>query len=237
MDGTKDPTGPPSANAGATSEGDKGTPTATPKTYSEEEHQAAVEKAKNDALAAAGRTAKQLGDKEATLTSQEQAIKDGQAKLAERQRVLDEAELALVRQDPARLRDYQARKAKELELGEIEKAKEQLRLDKEAFNREKAEHAGTVQAAKDTLLEIGLWKIGTKYNVDPQVLKDLNLSSLEKAEEVAKRIGTRPPMGGAATQTELEPDSGLTSAGMAGQLTPEQFTKLSPEEKKKYLKL
>lgn len=241
MDENQQGNGLPSGEeSGQTSEAGKvTTPTpVTPKTYSEAEKNKAV----SDALAAAGRTAKDFETREASIKASEESFKSKEEELNNREKALDEQELVLARQDPARLKIYQDNQAKKIAQAEIDKQRKQLQADKDALNRDKAEHAAEVKLAKDTLTEIALWQIGEKYGVDPSILKDLNLPSVEQAEAVAKRLATKRPAtseGEPATATAqagepFSPDSGMTS-GSTGKLTPEQFEKLSIEQKKAYL--
>jgi len=198
------------------------------KTYTEQEK----EKIVNDALAAAGRTAKQLSEMEARLKSQEEAIKAQMEAVAEFNRRKEEAELEEARSDPSKMREYQRRQAEKKQLADLETQKQELQKQRDEIARSKAEHEAEVKAARDTLMEVKLWQIGAKYGISPMALKELNLPTVEQVEAVAKRLGAVKP--NTESTKSFAPDSGVTS-GKLGALAPEQFEKLPISEKAKYL--
>ena len=206
------------------------------RTYSEAE----VKKQVSDALAAAGRTAKQLTEKEASFQAREEAIKARETEIAEFQRQRDEVELEEARSDPEKMREYQYKQAKKMEITNLEAQKADIRRQQEEINRSKAEHEAEIKIARDTLTEIKLWQIGAKYGISHVALKELNLPDVEQAEKVAKALSAmapkRPTTGEAeaATEKPFTPDSGVTS-GTHGVFSPDQFEKLSISEKAKYL--
>lgn len=234
MDGTENQKDTLQETGQSSSEENQGTSTKEAKTYSEEE----VQKAVNDALAAKGRDAKSLTDKEAEINARQEAINAKQAEIDEWERQRDAAELEAAKGDPVKLREYQRKQVQKQERASVEAEKAELRRQREAFNRDKAEHEAELNAARGAQMEIKLWQIGEKYGVDPVVLKELNLPNVEQAEAVAKRLSKkeqRPPEGETEATKETKTfDSGLTS-GNRGTLSPEQFEKLSASEKKKYL--
>jgi hypothetical protein len=226
MDGTETPKG--LSSEGQTSEGEaQGTSKTEAKSYTEEE----VNKRISDALAAKGRDAKTLTDREASLKAEREVIEADKVKIADWQRQRDETELAEARRDPDKLAAWQKKQNDKTRDAEFATRETNLK-------KREAEHAEMVKAAQETQMEIKLWEIGVKYKVDPVILKDtmkdLNLTTVEQAEALAKRLtaGERPPEG----EAEFIPISGVTS-GTRGTLTPEQFEKLPIEEKKKYLKM
>jgi chromosome segregation ATPase len=194
------------------------TSTIQAKTYTEAE----LQKAKNDALAAAGRDAKALAEKEASLKAQEEAIKARKAEIEEIEKRIDEAELEAAKGDPEKLREYQAKKSYKDRLVNLENMKKDLDKREEVLNRSKAEHEEEVKTARETLLEIKIWEIGEKYGVDPVLLKDLNLPTVDQIEAVAKRLSE------AAPKETITPDSGVTSG--TGKPTLEQLGKMPMDD-------
>jgi len=180
------------------------------KTYTEQE----VEKAKNDALAAAGRDAKSLETKEAAINAREEAIKAEEAKIDEIRRQRDVEELAEARGDPDKLAAYQAKKSREQEDTDLKAQRSAIKKEREQLDRDKAEHEAEIKAVKETQLEIELWKIAEAEGVDPvelkDMMKDLNLTTVEQAKVAAKRLNKKP-VGG--TAKPLIPVSGVTSGG------------------------
>jgi len=219
---------------------DQGTSEEKSKTYTDED----VKKQVSDALAAAGRSAKQLADREASLKAQEESIKTSQAQIEEFQRQRDQAELEEAQGDPDKMREYQRKQAQKSQITNIESQKAELKKQQEELARDKAEHEAEVKSARETQMEVKLWQIAAAEKVDPVELKDtvkeLNLTTIEQAQAVAKRLRKVAPKtstdSGAETTEEqpFTPDSGVTS-GTKGEYTPEQFEKLSMPEKAKYL--
>mgnify|MGYP000337451006 CR=1 FL=1 len=211
--------------AGQPSPGETQETSQTAKTYTQEE----VDKAINDALAAKGRDAKRLSEWEASLKSQQLEIEATKADIAEMQRRMDEAELEAARYDPDKLKEYQARKSIKDQMAELEKARKDLKRQQDELARSKAEHEAEVEAARKATLEIKLWEIAARYEVDPSLLKDLNPQTEEQAEKIAKRLSglTKKPEGEKAK--EFIPDSGVT-IGAGGTPTTEQLDKMTPEQ-------
>jgi hypothetical protein len=239
MDETKGTTKDPLQPTGQASEGDKGiTPKAETKTYTQEDVNRAIEKAKNDALAAAGRDAKTLAQRQADLDARDAGIKAQQAEIDDIKRQRDAAELEEARRDPSKLTAYQARKAKEQEQQSLQAEKEALKKDRAAFERDKAEHTAAIQAAQEMQLEIDVWEIGAEFGINPVTLKDtmkdLNLTTAEQAKALAKSMKDalkRPAEteGETKPEEEFNPASGVTS-GIGANPTNEQLDKASMEE-------
>ncbi|MGA2669963.1 MAG: hypothetical protein ABSF21_00880 [Dehalococcoidia bacterium] len=216
---------------GQTSQGTEGT-TPTTKTYTEDE----VNKRISDALAAKGRDAKALADKEASLNARDEAIKAHEAEINDIKRRRDEAELEDARRDPTKLTAYQERKAREKNQLDLQAERDALKKDRAALERDKTEHAEALKAAQETQLEIELWEIGAEFNVNPVTLKDtmkdLNLTTAEQAKALAKRISEtlkRP-----AESEPLKVDSGVTSGhkeSTAGKSAPQIYADTFRKEK------
>ncbi len=197
-----------------------------------------IQKAINDALAKAGRDNKQLSEREAALKAQEEAIKAQQVEIEEYRKRIEQNELEEAQSDPDKMREYQRKQAEKKAKSELEIMRAELKKQQDELNRARAEHETEVKAARETMTEIRLWQIGAKYGVNPVLLKELNLSSIEQAEQVAKRLGTTNKPAASENKTPSEkpftPDSGVSS-GNYGNLTPAQFEKLPMSEKQKYL--
>jgi len=241
MDGTEDQKDTLQGTPGQSLTGeDQGTSKEDAKTYTEED----VKKQVNDALAAAGRNAKQLTDKEASLKAQEEAIKASKAEIDEFQSKRDQAELEAAKDDPYKMREYQRKQAQKQETATIESQRAELKKQQEELDRQKAEHEAEVKSARETQMDITLWQIAAAEKVNPvelkDTMKDLSLTTIEQAKALAKRLNKVAPKQPAEGDTEpgeekpFTPDSGVTS-GAKGELTPEQFEKLSMSEKAKYL--
>jgi hypothetical protein len=213
---------------GQTSGGTEGTtPKTEPKTYTEEEVNKAIEKAKNDALAKAGRDAKSLELREKSLTEREDAVKA-------KEEAADAAEAEEAKSDPNKMRSYQVKQARKQQEADLSAEREKLKKDREELERDKAEHEAEVNAAKEVNWEITLWDIAEELGIDPVKLKDsckdLEITTAEGAKKLAKTMSP------SKSPEPIHIDSGVNS-GTRGTLTPEQFEKLPQDEKKKYLKM
>ena len=197
---------------GKASEGsEETTPKADAKTYTEKD----VEKAVQVALTKAGRDDKTLTDKEATLNAQQESINARQAEIDDAERQRDAAELAAAKGDPELLKVYQDKQVQKREVAGITAQKADLKKEREALDRSKAEHEAENKAARETQLEIEIWKIAEAEGVDPvelkDTMKDLNLTTVEQAKSVAKRLNKKPEDG--TTEKKKAPDSLVTSGG------------------------
>ena len=196
MDGTGNPkdTLP---GTGQTSEGEKGTSGGEPETYTKEQ----AEKLISDALAKAGRTAKQLEKREAEIKTRDDAR---QAELDARQKRLDDAEFEAIKGDPDLETAYKNKKR----IGDAQKT---LDEDRRKLEAEKLEHADRLKTADDMAREISIWKIAIKHNADPAVVKEkadyLGATSEEQVEAIAEMIGSKE------VKPSLKPDSGMTRGG------------------------
>jgi len=187
-----------------TSAGQKGTSQPETPTLTETQARARETKAVSDALAKAGRTAKQLEQKEAGFTAR-------QTELDARQKALDDAELEAIKGDP----DLEAQYRRKQDFAKREKA---LAADRQKLEQEKLEHQGRLDAADATEKEIQIWEIAQKHGVDANALKELNLDTPEQIESVAKAMAAGKPV-----TPIVKPDSGKTTGG--GELSEEQRLK------------
>ena len=199
--------------------GGKGTTSDTEaRTYSEDE----LGKAVNDALAKAGRDAKTLADKEADLNARQEAINAKQAEIDEQERQRDAAELEAARSDPNLMKVYQDKQSQKRESASIGAQKADIKKQRDALDRDKAEHESEIKAARETQMEIEIWKIAEAEGVDPaqlkDTMKDLDLTTVEQAKSVAKRLNKQP-------QDKTRHDSLLTSG------KSQDWHELSPDEK------
>ncbi len=225
MDGTENQadtlqgTGQPSPEAQETSPKDA-------KTYTEEEFNKRV----SDALAKAGRDAKALADQKASIEAQQQEIEATKAEIAEMQKRIDEAELEAARGDPSKLREYQAKKSYKDRIATLDAREKDLKKQQAAFARDKAEHTEKVRAAEEVTLGIKLYEIAARHELNPEDLKagvkDLNLTTVEQAESLAKRMGQRPP----ETKGETTTPVSVPTTGGTRSPTQEQREKMPMED-------
>ena len=194
MDETTKPTQDIFPEKGTSSGGKTGTTSKeTPQTYTEEQIRNMV----SDALSKAGRDAQTLEQKEGALKAREDAI-------TAKQEALDVAELERVKEDPDALAAYKDKKARKKERDELTQERTQL-------ERDKAEHAAEIQAARDAQKEIIIWQVASAKSVDPMRLKTLSdkfsIEGKEKLEELADEIGS------GKTDKQIDVDSGMTTGG------------------------
>jgi len=194
------------------------TPKETAKTYTEDEVQKAIEKATHDALIKAGRDAKSLADKEASLKTQQQEIDDTKSEISKIQEQIDEAELEAARGDPDKLREIQAKKSYKTLLAGLEDKKKELKNEREALERDKAEHASEIEAAQEATLEMKIFELAVEHELNPQDIRDsmteLKLTTVDQAVVIAKRLSGKPKE---PTKEPRKTDSLLTS-GAKGSL-------------------
>ena len=204
-------------STGQSSEGGTGSSTETPQSYTKEQ----VTKLISDLSAKVGDARKVVEVERDSLKSQlaivNTSLKESEDAKEQLQKDIEE----LTKDDPDKAKLTQR-------LKELDGLQKSLKADKSKLEAEKLEHGETVKLAAETLNEISIWEIGAKYNLDPVMLKGLNLP-VEQTEAVAKSIGTAP----APTTEGLVPDSGVTSGG-TGEPTLEQLEKMSPEEYAKW---
>jgi colicin import membrane protein len=193
MDETKQTEGLPSVAAEKAPEGSEGTtPETEAKTYSEEE----LQKALQTDRVKRGRDDKSFELREKNLTEREQAIKEREAQQ-------EAAELEEARRDPEKMRTYQAkqtRKQQEANLNaerdKIRQERADIQQEREALQRDKVEHEAEIKAARENTLVLEIWRIAKAEGVDPEELKDtmadLNLTTVEQAKAVAKRLSKKP---------------------------------------------
>jgi len=225
------------------SEDNQGTSTDKAKTYTEQEYQKAIEKAKSDALSHAGRTDKEISDRKADLDAQQETINAGLAKIDEWERQRDAEKLAEAQRDPAKMRAYQAEQAEKQRKKSLADREAAIKKREQEQERKEAEHAEKVRAAEEVTLGMKLYEIAARYELNPEDLKkdmkDLNLTTEQQVENLAKRLkpaGERPPEGEEeGKEKPMTPVAVPTIGGRTGKLSPEQFEKLSPEQKKEYL--
>jgi len=232
MDGTENQKDTLQENGQPSSEDKQGTSPKEAKTYTDEE----VNKRVSDALAKAGRDAKALADQKASIEAQQQEIDATKSEIDEMQKRIDEAELEAARGDPDKLRDLQTKKSYKDQLAALStKKKEQDKREAE-LNRREAENAETVKSAQQHQMEMSLWEIAAEAGINPQTLKDgvkdLNLTTVEQAKALAKRLkptGERPPEGEVEGE-KVTPIPVPTTGGSHGTLTLEQRGKQSMED-------
>ena len=158
----------------------------TPQTYTEEQIRNMV----SDALSEAGRDAQTLEKRETSIKAREDAIRA-------KEDTQEAAELEKLKEDPDALAAYKDKKVIKQERAQLE--------------RDKAEHAAEIQAAREAQKEIIVWQVASAKSIDPMRLKTLSdkfsIEGKEKLEELADEIGS------GKTDKQIDVDSGMTTGG------------------------
>lgn len=153
-----------------------------------------IELAVHKALSSAGRTAGQLDERENAIKAREEEIKRWQEEK-------DAAELKAAEDNPELLDAINLRRR-------IREEQSQLTRDKAQLEKERAEHATELEAAKETQKEIKIWQIADKHSVDAATLKDkairYKLESDEDIDDLAQSI-KKPSV------VEINPDSNIVT--------------------------
>lgn len=226
MDETEGTTKDTLQETGQTSGGEAGTTSGgEPKTYTAEQ----IRKIDSDARAEAGREAKaaktEATKAKASLSEAESQLSETKQQISDLEKRIDDAELEGARDDPERVKLYQQRQELRVKESALEEGKRKLAKDK-------LEHEAEIKVARESQGEIAIWQTAIKYGVDPVKLKELNLTSPEQIEAVAKAIAAQKtaasPPGGEGSAALL-PDSGVTSGG-EGTPTVEQLEKMTPTQ-------
>lgn len=174
-----------------------------------------VEKMVSDRLAAVGREAKALRDKEKQVADELRQIADARLEF---QRQKEEAELETARDDPTEL----SRIKREQKLRQQQQAAE--RKEAELVDRE-AKAADREKEADEKLAKVAAVTIASKYEgVVPEDLLNFTDGSPDKMEVLAQKLS-----GKKGTAPRMKIDSGVTAGGGKG-LTVEAIRKMSPEE-------
>ena len=202
MDETKETKGD-SLQSGKAPTGEVGT-TPTPEVYTKAQLEEAIQKDRIQR----GRDTKSLEQRETSIKAHEDAV-------TAKQEALDAAELERVKEDPDALAAYKDKKARKKERDELAEERAQL-------ERDKAEHAAEIQAAREAQKEITIWQVASAKNIDPMRLKTLSdkfsIEGKEKLEELADEIGS------GKTDKQIDVDSGMTT-GSAGEKSEKQKLK------------
>ncbi len=184
-----------------------------PVTFTSEQVAASNKKAAEDALSAAGRTAKAFEQREA-------AVKASEQKAAAEVLVRREAELKAIPIDDAQgLTDLRARHRAEDTISRLAKLESELEEERARGKQRDTEAVQTTQESSTRALAASL-------NVDPNTL--LTLSKLtDGSKEAIEAMANGLPKTGEAKPVILS-DSGKTGGG--GTLTVEQVKNMSPQE-------
>lgn len=218
---------------GPASGSEKETPGPVAKTYTEEEHNKAVEKAKSDVLATAGRTAKDFEERETGLSLREATIADREA---EQERI----QLEDAKKDPAKMVSYQAQQAEKKAREKLSEDKAKLKQEREQLERDKTESAALIEAAQASKFEQNIWEIAATYEIDPTKLKadvaKLELKTEEQIKTYAQRLSGKEPELETKKETK-KVDPGVTSGSRyssEGKTSRQIFAdKFREDEKKK----
>ena len=195
MDETKQ-TEKDSLPEGKAPEGSEGnTPTIETKTqYTQED----VDKLLQADRIKRGRDDKTLATRKTELDAQHETITAKLARIEEWERQQDAAELAEAQKDPTKMRAYQAKQAEKTHTRTLDEREADLKKREQKLTQREAETAETVKAAQQHQMDTKLYEVAAKYDLNPEDLKagvkDLNLTTVEQAESLAKRLG-RPPEG------------------------------------------
>jgi len=97
-----------------------------------------------------------------------------------------------------------------------------LAQERAQLERDKAEHAAEIQAAREAQKEIIVWQVASAKGIDPMRLKTLSdkfsIEGKEKLEELADEIGS------GKTDPQIEVDTGMTT-GSPGEKSEEKKLK------------
>jgi chromosome segregation ATPase len=202
----------------SSSGGEGGTSTGSPKTYTEAEVEAQVQKRLSDKLADVGRKSKQHSD------HLETQIRASQDTITALQKQIDEVEEGRYKDNPDAMSVYQMKRQLRDERAKLLEGKQEL-------DRQRQEHQAEIDESKAYKRLRKAQEIAARYTgINPEELVNLTDGSDERMEALAKRIGKpkQEPKPKTEPTAEVKPDSGVTSGG--GQLTPEIADKLSMEE-------
>lgn len=191
----------PASVKGDSSTSEDNTPTLTETQAKERET-----KAVSDALAAAGRTATKLTQRETAVKVQEDSFKTRQDELDARDRELTTRDERGFEGNAEAITGVQARQ--QLRADQRKLADDQRKLD-----QDKLTHQADIDAANATKKEITIWEIAQKYGVDANALKELNLDTPEQIESVAKAMSAGKAPKKPGEKETKEPDSGKTKGG------------------------
>jgi len=208
-------------NKGLPSGETKGTSKDKGKLYSD----AQIAKIKSDAAAEAGRQRK-TAEKERDALKQD--LQSTTSRLDALERDINESRLAEARGDPDQLRIYQREQA-------ITKLERQVaELQRDLTRREEQLKADRAEVDKDRGV-VSIAYIAAKHGLKTEQLESYGISDPEVLERVAvdlaaakpKELGEEEGEGGEGEGEEFTPDSGETTGGGAGALTPESVEKMS----------
>jgi len=216
MDGTENQKDPSAVARQDASKGDQGTPKHEPRLIPESEVEARVQKQVSDRLAQAGRDAKALEARETEVQKRAQEIADWQARK-------DEEERRSIQDNPELLDIFTQKKL-------VRDAKEKLKADSAAFERDKVAHQVEIESARATQMEIDIFTIAGEYEGgDPVKLKSLceNFGSSTK-EQIIKAADTLWTKKTAQVAEKVKRDTGMTQGGGGdnlGDLSPKDRLK------------
>lgn len=202
-----------------TSEGTEDTPQET-QTFTEEQVEKMVSKARSDALSEVGRIKKSADDSY-------KIAQDALKRLQAREEADLQRELEQVRDDPEKL---SAVRIKQEAIKQRAEAEAKMR----EVEREKAE----IQTQRSEVLGIYAERLAEKYNVSSDTIVKFGGGSKDNMQELAKSFGERVAMkvaqpDGAGTQSRMTspPDSGRTKGAVTGKRPSlEEVQSASPQE-------
>lgn len=199
-----------SSQNGDTSGNDGGSTSQKTQTFTKSD----VEKAVSDALAKAGRTAKDIEKREAEINKRLAAFDDWQKRQ-------EEAEEEAVRGDAGKMADLQAKRKSREEARRIAE-------EKAALEREKAEHAEKLTRAEQLEQKISVLEAAQKHGLDATVLKEkcekFGFKTEQQINDFAAELASS-----AGNRGNLHIDRSETR-GNTGEPTADQLEKMTPEK-------
>jgi hypothetical protein len=205
QDETKGTTQGTPPGTGQSSGGEDGTTSAkTPKeTYTRAEYLKEI----SDLKAEQGRKLAEL-TRQAESSKTQLGVKDTELKESYQRMVgledrLDELERQGLSDSPEGVKLFQEKQ-------ELRKTQRKLQQERADLDKDKLQHAGDIKAVREHQWEETVWEIAHRYNIESNILEELNLTTAEQVEAAAKAIAGAKTVPG--QDTEDREAGGVTSA-------------------------
>jgi len=167
-----------------------------------------------------GELTRQLGDAKTQLDVKDTELKESYQRMVGLEDRLDELERQGLSDSPEGVKLLQERQ-------ELRKAQRKLQQEQADLSKEKLQHAGDIKAVREHQWEEIVWEIAHRYNIESNILEELNLTTAEQVEAAAKAIAGAKTVPGQGT--EGKEAGGVTSAlrtdstkGKGGSQLPEK---------------
>lgn len=211
---------------GLASNGSNGS-TSNTKTYTEGEYNQAIEKAKSDAMAQAGRERKSVEDENRTLKSQlatnQSLISDTQEKIKKLNDQIEE----LSANDPDK-----AKLVKRLK--DLEATEDKLRADRQTLDAEKLTHAEAIKKAQEFSFKENVSKVASEFKNSDAVRLKTACEKLKITDEASIRTIADTFWEKITAEPEKKPDTPVTPVDGVTNGNNKDTSKMSPMEKIKY---